>query len=134
MIWRKSLRIVGRMLIITLLLTSAVLKLSKPGNYETPFKNTYSKTKTMFPFLGFLPPVEKVPTLLDVAKPLHEPHHSDGWSFGRVDCSVSAVWRSTWRVPVRWICDLNSNSNKWPRSNASTKISKCFKNFISNFK
>ena len=53
-------RLLGRVFIISLLLTSAVLKLSNPSSYDSTFRNTYTKSKTLFPFLSFLPPVDKV--------------------------------------------------------------------------
>lgn len=58
---KPMLRFMGRILIVSLLLTSAVLKLSNPSSYDSTFRNTYTKSKTLFPFLSFLPPVDKVP-------------------------------------------------------------------------
>ena len=69
---KSMLRLAGRVLIITLLLTSAVLKLSNPSSYGSTFKNTYTKSKQIFPFLTFLPPVDKVTLFLRIVSTLHE--------------------------------------------------------------
>lgn len=85
-------KLIGRLLFVTLLISSAYLHLSKPQNFTEDLSNNYSQVVECAKHLpGYLPPVSTVFTYL--MKDQLDPFQQNFGSFRRIDSNLNRFRR-----------------------------------------